>query len=111
VPPSVASNLRNAVFPGINRPIRLCFAIPRAPVRGPFQRFEKKLEKGVDGSEIARIMRGSLRDTVDFSGPQKDTCRRKRIVAKTSFACIMVGPLYYGDSDLNTASFFNNSIR
>ena len=39
--------------------------------------FEKKLEKGVDGRGIARIMRGSLRDTVDLSGlPKKVTGAR-----------------------------------
>jgi len=65
---------------------------PEAPAGPSFQLIEKKLEKGVDGIRFARIMRGSLRDTVDFSGLPKDTYRRQRIVAKTSFACIMVGP-------------------
>jgi hypothetical protein len=64
----------------------------KAPAGASFQLIEKKLEKGVDPIRFARIMRGSLRDTVYLSGLPKDTCRRKRIVAKTSFACIMVGP-------------------
>ena len=77
---------------------------PECRARASFQRIEKKLEKGVDGNQFARIMRGSLRDTVYFSRPPKDTCRRTRIVAKTSFACIMVGPSEIGDSYLNCST-------
>ncbi len=66
--------------------------LARAPVKRAFELIQKKLEKGIDAFGLHRIMRGSLRDMVSFSGLPKDTRRRKRIVANTSFACIMVGP-------------------
>jgi hypothetical protein len=45
-------------------------------VRRAFELILKKAEKGVDGNSLRRIMRGSLRDTVDFSGLPRKTCRR-----------------------------------
>ena len=80
------------VFTGRKRHIPAPLRLPEVPAKPSFQLIQKKPQKGVDGLRLHRIMRGSLRDTVDFSRLPKDTRRRKRIVANTSFACIMVGP-------------------
>ena len=72
--------LNSEYFPGKSR----ISALDRqrgSPCERRIQPCKKNFKKGVDGVRFARIMRGSLRDTVYLSGLPKDTCRRTRIVA------------------------------
>ena len=67
LPQRFAFSTKLAFFPGKSRP----FGAPQALGTRGAQGYEKKMKKDVDGVQFARIMRGSLRDTVYLGGLPK----------------------------------------
>ena len=102
-----------AVFHGKKTHFRWPVVAAEARANRGFQRFRKYLRKGVDGQPSVAIMPRSLRTRCASADPQVVQRRRRRAVIYLSFACILVGCVQIGDSDLNcfTPASWHEAIK